>query len=328
MKLINILREIINEGVTKSKDDKITLRQTNNPGDLLITTNGDTQREGNTVYYTFEYNPQYENGEEIKKVADDIKNLKNINEEELYNITLNSIRSVFSKSFTPDTVYYLGSSKGLSAFIAQVIKDNYSKIEVLPLNKKTFPSWQNMLVDNYKELALGQTQITRIENTAKKMWNAESGKIKSSGYDVQSRKFFKPKYELEKILAREKMLFIDDNSQHGIDFAHIRNSIPEIKQVAFYVSIILPREGATSTKASRTIKQKFCLDNIDTKYFKSLTNSSGNRVLYVSSTHPQIESLKNKLKVDNVPQKIGDTTYFAFKKDTNITRIDDLVKCK
>ena len=175
-------------------------------------------------YYTFEYNPEYEDGKAIKKAADDIKDLKNINKDELYNITLSSIRTLFSKTFTPDVVYYLGSSRGLSKFIAQVIQDNYPKIEILPLNKKTFPSWQNMLVDNYKELTLGPKQLTRAENAAKKMWNAEKGKIKSSGYDVQMRKFFKSKYELEKILSREKMLFIDDNVQQGIDFSFIKTT--------------------------------------------------------------------------------------------------------
>jgi hypothetical protein len=335
MKLIDILKEIINEGVARRKDGSLTLSLINNPNDLLVTNiDGNTQREGNTVYYTFEYNPKYENGEEVKLAADDIKNLENINKEELYKLTLKSIESVFNKNFVPDVVYYLGSSKGLSSFIAKVIKDNYPDIEILPLGKKEFPSWQDMLVDDYKEQAKGQRQITRIENTAKKMWDAEGGKIKSSGYDVQTRAFFKSKYELEKILAQkeklsqEKILFVDDNAQKGIDFAHIKKMVPEAKKIAFYVSIALPREGATTTKAFNTIKKKFCLKNTDSKYFKSFTDSQKNKTLYVSSNHPEILFLKKGLKVDDVPQKIGDTTYFKFKKDTNIRSIDDIPKCE
>jgi hypothetical protein len=100
MKLIDILKEIINEGVARRKDGSLTLSLINNPNDLLVTNiDGNTQREGNTVYYTFEYNPKYENGEEVKLAADDIKNLENINKEELYKLTLKSIESVFNKNF-------------------------------------------------------------------------------------------------------------------------------------------------------------------------------------------------------------------------------------
>ena len=91
---------------------------------------------------------------------------------------------------------------------------------------------------------------------------------------------------------------------------------------------MLPREGATVTKASKTVKEKFCLKNRDPEYFKLLTSSTGNTSLYVSSKHPEISFLKKKLKVDNVPQNIGGISYYKFKPDTKITSIDSIPKCK
>jgi hypothetical protein len=334
IKLIDLLREIINEGVTRRKDGKLSLNTANTYNDLLNTNiKGSTIRGGNIVYYTFEYNPKYENGKEVKLAADDIKNLNNINENELYKLTLQSIKSIF-ENFTPDVVYHLGSSKGLSSFIAKVIGDNYPDIEISSLDKKEFPSWKDMLVDDYEKRITSPELLFHVEKIAKLMWEKEEKKIKSSGYDSKIRIYFKPKYELEKILARkeklsqEKILFVDDNTQTGIDFSHIKQAIPKAKKVVFYASIILPKEGASDTETSRAVRRTFCLKNTDPKYFKPVRDSQNNKSLLVLSSHPEILSLKKGLKINDAPEKINGQTYFRFKKGTEIESVEDIPRCE
>jgi hypothetical protein len=325
MKLIDIFKELVNEGVRKS-EGILKISPQNNPNDLLITTNGDIDRKGNTVYYTFEYNPKYRNGKEIKAAADDLKKLNNVDKEELRKTISNSLSSFVSRNFgeAPDVVYYLGSSEGLSEFIANVAKDLYPGVEVIQLNKKKFPSWEDMLVPNYKELIDSPEMLKRVENEAKKLWNTNDKEIKSSRQQPGIRVYFKSKYELEKILSREKMLFVDDNVQQGIDFGHIANQLPDTKKLMFYVAIVLPLTGSETTKAEQETKKAFCLKNVDSKYFKTLKDSKDNASLYVSSAHPEFLMLRTKEKVDPTPQTLGGISYYKFYPETKITSLEDI----
>jgi hypothetical protein len=323
MKLISILKNIV-EGVSQ-RDGKINIHPYNNPDDLLLTADYNAIRKGNTVNYTFEYNPKYENPEEIKDAANKLKALdSSIDQSKLKETIQVSLKSLFKQNFTPDVVYYLGSSQGLAEFIAKVIQEEYPEAEVLPLNKKTFPSWENMLVDNYKELINTPELLKLVQTTAQKMWYEEKGKIKSSGYLTKVRDYFKPKYELEKIIARENMLFVDDNTQYGKDFAFIKQHLPDTKNILFYATILLPLSGATTTKASTQIKKPFIFTTIDPKYFKTIKDTSGNRIFMVSSEHPQINDLKKELKIDDVPQKLPMGQYYKFKPNAGINSIEDL----
>ena len=318
MKLTNILKEILLEGVSKYKNN-IYISFQNNQTDLLSTVNSNVTRKGVTVYYTFEYNERNENPKEIKDVADELKRLKNVDENSLKEILSKSIRSFISKNFIPDVVYYLGSSEGLSKFIANIVKEEYPEIEVIPLNKKTFPSWKEMLVDDYEQKIKTKSLLKTVEDMAKEMWEKEEGKIKSSGKYSRARMYFKPKYELEKIVARNKMLFVDDNVQTGTDFQFINDHLKDVKKLMFYVAIKLPIEGAKTTKASREIRKPFCIKNLDSKYFVKTSDK-----LYVSSTHPEITSLKKILS--DVPQNIpGKGSYYYFK-NPDIKSTEDL-KC-
>jgi hypothetical protein len=331
MKLIDIFKELVNEGVRKSEGVLKVFPQ-NNPNDLLITTNGDIDRKGNTIYYTFEYNPKYRNGKEIKAAADDLKKLQNVDKGELQQTISNSLSSFVSRNFgeAPDVVYYLGSSEGLSEFIANVAKDLYPGVEVIQLNKVKFPSWKDMLIPNYKESIKSPELLTKVENQAKKLWTTNKQEIKSSKQPPDIRIYFKSKYELDKILSREKMLFVDDNVQQGIDFGHIANHLPDVKKLMFYVAIVLPLTGSETTKAEQETKKKFCLKNVDLKYFKTLKDSKGNASVYVSSAHPEFLMLRTKEKVDPTPQTLGGISYYKFYPETKIMSIEDIQnrKCK
>jgi hypothetical protein len=318
MKLTNILKEILLEGVSKYKDN-IYISFQNNQTDLLSTVNSDVTRKGVTIYYTFEYNERNENPEEIKDTADDLKDLKNVDLNSLKEVLSKSIRSFISKNFTPDVVYYLGSSKGLSKLIADIVKEEYSEIEVIPLNKKTFPSWKEMLVDDYEQKIKTKSLLNTVENMAKEMWEKEEGKIKSSGKYSRARIYFKPKYELEKIVARDKMLFVDDNVQTGTDFQFINNHLKDVRKLMFYVAIKLPIEGAKTTKASIEISKKVCLKTLDPKYFIKSPDK-----LYISNSHPEIASLKKVLS--NTSQSIPGKGIYYYFKNPNIKSIEDL-KC-
>ena len=323
MKLISILKNIV-EGVSQ-RDGKINIHPYNNPDDLLLTADYNAVRKGNTVNYTFEYNPKYENPEEVKDAANKLKALdSSIDQSKLKETIQVSLKSLFKQNFTPDVVYYLGSSQGLAEFIANVIQEEYPKAEVLPLNKKTFPSWENMLVDNYKELIKTPELLKLVQTTAEKMWYTEKGKIKSSGYLTKVRDYFKPKYELEKIIERENKLFVDDNTQYGKDFAFIKQHLPDIKNIMFYATILLPLSGATTTKASTQIKKPFIFTTTDPKYFKTIKDASGDRIFMVSSEHPQISALKKELKIDDIPLKLPMGQYYKFKPNTGINSIEDL----
>jgi hypothetical protein len=333
MKLIDIFKELVNEGVRRS-EGVLKVSPQNNRNDLLLTTNGDTERQGNTIYYTFEYNPEYKNGEEVKLAADELKDLDNaganIDKVTLGQTISDSLSSFISRNFgeAPDVVYYLGSSKGLSGFIANIVKDKYPGIEVLPLNKKKFPSWEDMLVPNYKELIKSPTILKLAQDQAKELWDNNDKEIKSSQGITRVRHYFKSKYELEKILSREKMLFVDDNVQQGIDFGHIADSLADVRKLMFYAAILLPREGAKTTKATQQEKQKFCFKNVDSKYFKTLKDSKGNASLYVSYAHPDFLMLRNTNKVEDTPQNLGGTSYYKFKPGTKITSLEDVQKKK
>jgi len=315
MKLIDIFKELVNEGVRKS-EGILKISPQNNPNDLLITTNGDIDRKGNTVYYTFEYNPKYRNGKEIKAAADDLKKLNNVDKEELRKTISNSLSSFVSRNF--------GEAPDVVEFIANVAKDLYPGVEVIQLNKKKFPSWEDMLVPNYKELIDSPEMLKRVENEAKKLWNTNDKEIKSSRQQPGIRVYFKSKYELEKILSREKMLFVDDNVQQGIDFGHIANQLPDTKKLMFYVAIVLPLTGSETTKAEQETKKAFCLKNVDSKYFKTLKDSKDNASLYVSSAHPEFLMLRTKEKVDPTPQTLGGISYYKFYPETKITSLEDI----
>jgi hypothetical protein len=331
MKLIDIFKELVNEGVRKS-EGILKVSPQNNLNDLLITTNGDIDRKGNTIYYTFEYNPKYRNGKEIKAAADDLKSLKNVDEGELQQTISNSLSSFVSRNLggAPDVIYYLGSSKGLSKLIADTAKNLYSDAEVIQLNKKKFPSWEDMLVPNYKELIDSPEMLKRVETEAKNLWSTNDKEIKSTKRQNDIRIYFKSKYELDKILSREKMLFVDDNVQQGIDFGHIANQLPDTKKLMFYAAMVLPLAGSETTKAEQETKKKFCLKNVDLKYFKTLKDSKGNASVYVSSAHPEFLMLRTKQKVDPTPQTLGGVSYYKFYPETNITSLEDIKtrKCK
>jgi hypothetical protein len=124
------------------------------------------------------------------------------------------------------------------------------------------------------------------------------------------------------------MLFVDDNTQHGIDFGYIAKHLPDVKKLMFYAAILLPREGAKVTKIEKQEKQKFCFKNTDSKYFKALKDSKGNASLYVSYAHPDFLMLRNTNKVEDTPQNLGGTSYYKFKPGTKITSLEDIQKKK
>lgn len=313
------------EGISFT-NGKYTFNPQNSMNDLLIYKPDTTDRKGTTVYYSFEINPKIEGGAKFKMAADAIKNLDNsVAFETLEDPIREGIRSSMA-NLKPDAIYYLGSSKGLSSFLGDIAQDMYPDVEVLPLTKKTFPIWKDMLIDDYQTVIKNPTYVKAVEKEAERMWNAEGGKIKSSGYTPRFRSYFKPKYELEDILDTKRILFLDDNVQSGTDLSIIEKSV-EKGQCFFYTPIILPRDGSNKSpkeQAAKTIKVD--LTKADLKIanmFKTFTQN-GEKRLYMSAKHPKYKRLQTKNFIED--NSIQHPTLGRFHRFANpkIVTIDDI----
>jgi len=315
VKLKDILKEI-NEGILFS-DGKYKFSPQNTPNDILIYDPGVITRKNTSIFYSFKINPNLESGEEFKLAADAIKNLDNTVD---FNTLEEPIKDGIKRSMAdnqPDIIYYLGSSKGLSSLLGDIAQEVYPKVKVLPLNKKTFPSWENMLVDNYKSLVKDPKYLSALEKEAQRMWSQEGGKIKSSEYTPRFRQYFKSKYELDNILNTNKILFLDDNVQKGIDLGLIETLLSN-KQCFFYTPMLLPLEGSKVSpkqKASKVIK--IGLTKRDLKMddmFKTFTQE-GEKRLYISFKHPKFKDLLSKFFIEK--NSINHPTLGRFHRFTN-----------
>jgi hypothetical protein len=309
----------VDEGLKFSEDkNKIIVNSHNSEDDLLFLNFKDATIGGVNVYYSMEYNQKNPNAKDIKQLSDNIKQLKVINIEELYNILKSDLEKMFNLNYTPKVVYYLDSSAPLSKMIADVIKENFSDIKVLPLYKIKFPSWEDMLIPDYKSKIKSEDFLARVEKAAQKIWQENEGKIKSSGLNKEIRDYFKPKYDLDKIIEDKHMMFIDDNVQTGTDFKTISNKFFNNSSILFYAAIRLNIAGSTSTQASRNAKAvkipfEFKYDDL-----KKFSNNVG-----VKSTYSDISKLISKGYVKKDTIKLGGTTYYVFA-NTDIT-LDDLL---
>lgn len=316
-----ILNEILLEEGIFVKDNDVVFSASNNISDLLHTNLKDANLGGVYVNYSIEYNQENPNGSEIKDLADKLKELDLTNEEEekLRDLISKDIEKLSSKNFKPKTVYYLESSAPLSKMIGDIIKDSISDVEVLPLNKIKFPSWEDMLVPDYKDEVESEGLIQRIESAAKKMWETNEGVIKSSKLDPSIRKYFKPKYNLEDILEKEKLMFVDDNVQTGADFKSISDKFFNSSKIMFYAAIKLTRTGAKTTKASRIAtsdKIPFEFSREDLIQFPFGVG--------VKSTYNNLNKLRNKGYISKAPTNVPNKgTYYLFN-NTKLT-IDDLI---
>ena len=311
----------VDEGLKFNKDkDKIIITLYNNPNDLLLLGLKDATIGGVNVYYSMEYNQQIEDAKDIKKLSDDIKDLNNaINKEELYNVLKRDLQSLFTTNYKPKTVYYLESSAPLSKMIGEIIKDIAPDTQVLPLYKIKYPSWKDMLIPDYETQIKSENFLIRVERAAQKMWEENDGKVKSSGYDTETRKYFKPKYDIDKIIEDKKMMFIDDNVQTGTDFKTISNKFNDNSTLLFYAAIRLNRVSSTSTTASRNAKTAKIPFEFKPDDLKKFSNNVG-----VKSTYSDIGKLISKGYVTKNAIKLGGNTYYLFA-NTNIT-LDDLIK--
>jgi len=202
----------------------------------------------------------------------------------------------------------------------------YPAVEVLPLNKKTFPVWKDMLIDDYEKAVDDPKYITAIEKEAQRMWANEKGKIKSSGYTPRFRSFFKPKYELDDILDIKRILFLDDNIQSGTDL-NIIEKFAKDSQCFFYTPILLPKDSSKRSpkqQAARTnkvdlTKQDLKIDSM----FKTFTQN-GEKRLYLSAKHPKYKRLQTKNFIEQ--DSINHPTLGRFHRFTNpkIVTKDDI----
>ena len=317
IKLLDIVTNIVKEGASL-EGDKVIFSKENNNNDLLHIGLKDADIGGVNVKYSMDYNQENPNASEIKNLADRIKNLELDNKEELRDMLFKDISSLFSSNFKPKTVYYLGSSAPLSKMIGDIIKKNFSDINVFPLDKIKFPSWKDMLVPNYEAEIESENMLKRVETAAKKMWVDNKGAIKSSKLDPLLRKYFKPKYDLDNVLEKEALMFVDDNVQTGTDFKIISDKFFNSSKIMFYTAIRLSRAGAKTTKASLIATSK----NIPFPFKKEdlMKFPSG---VGVKSTYNNIEKLKSKGYVSKAPTNTQGKTYYLFK-NSKLT-IDDLI---
>lgn len=313
------------EGISFS-DGKYKFSPKNGPTDLLHYSPGTAERKQSTIFYSFEINPDLKDGEKFKQAADAIKNLDDIVDFESLE---EPIKKGIIQSMTglkPDLIYYLGSSKGLSSLLGSIAQEVYSDVEVLPLNKKTFLTWEDMLVDNYKELINEPKRLALVQKEAQRMFTQEKGKIKSSGYMPQLRKYFKPKYELDEIAKVRRVLFLDDNVQSGLDLNTIEKSLGG-RQCFFYTPILLPIGGSklsNQQKASKTTKVDLTKKDLKlTQLFKTFTQN-GEKHLYLSVKHPKFKRLLDKKFIEK--DSLEHPTLGRFHKFSNpkIRSIEDI----
>ena len=248
--------DILKEGVRFDDNGEILISTNNVPDDLLIIKNGFVTKFDTTICYSLEYNNESKDikGLNIKTISNELKKLNIKSKESLNKIITDGVNYTKGRVFnnrTLNKVYYLGSGASLSKYIADVIGQEF-EVEVLPLNKIIFPTWQDMLVDDYKEKIVDVGKIKKVEDLAQRIWNENKGKLKSSGYfkgplNQWRRDYFKPKYE-EIIEELSTVLFVDDNFQNGLDFKHISKNFRT--QPMFYALIKL-NENSTQTKQEK-----------------------------------------------------------------------------
>jgi hypothetical protein len=319
---LNILNEIFIEEGIYIKDNNVIFTISNGINDLLHINLKNNIIKGVNVFYSMDYNQDYPKGSEIKDLADKIKylNLTNEEKEKLYNIISKDINNVFSRNFKPKTVYYLESSAPLSKTIGDIIKDNYSDIEVLPLKKIEFPSWEDMLISDYKDKIKSKDILQMVENIAKDMWKNNKGVIRSSKTITSSiRDYFKPKYNLEDILEKEKIMFVDDNIQTGTDFKSISDKFFNIPALGFYAAIRINIGGSKSTQASKILKTIMLPFKFKREDLLQLKNN-----IAVKNTHPDIKILISKGYVDKIPSTVPNKGIYYIFKNNNL-KIDDLI---
>ena len=280
IKLLDIVKNIINEGASL-EGDKVIFSKDDNPSDYLFHTAYSDKIKNNYVAYSFSYNDEQDGNITKTKVADAIKQLKLDpgEEKKLFEIIKNDIKFLIPKV---DIVYSLGSGAPLSEAVKKLITEMYN-IPGVSVDKVKFEDPLDMLLPNYKaiiekninssKLAQNkpkesiqkaiQNTIKSVEAEAKAMFKDTGGVIKSSGRYTKARPYFKVKYDLSKIIKpekRTKILFVDDNVQTGKDFADVKNYVEENfgknADTMFYVPIKLPKASATDSESTRRQKKK------------------------------------------------------------------------
>ncbi len=325
IKLVDILKELLVEGINLDKTTgKTIISNTNNSDDLLFTGGlKEATISGVDVWYSIEYNKDNPNADDMAILADNIKELKNVDQTQIHDLIKKDIEKLLDiYTFKPKTVYYLDSSAPLSKLIGNIIKEIDPKIDVLPLYKIKWPSSKDLLVSNYKELISSPSILSSVEEIAQKVWEKNDGKFKSTGIPPKYRAYFKSKYDLDKILEKNSILFVDDNIQTGTDFKSINDKFKDSSHIAFYTAIRLSRTGKKTTPASIAAKSNkipsiFKFTESDLKQF-----SNG---LGLKSTYNELKKLQDKGYVEKGSTVLPNgTTYYFFKNKE--LKIADLLK--
>ena len=319
------LIDILNEGIEYGPNGNYVLNQENTYKDILYTGNFIATIKNTVIYYSIKYNHD-KRGEKNYAAATDIKNLNGIDKDTLKPVILNTIKSMVADRFMFKKVYFLESSAPLSKLIAETIKDNYPDVELFPLYKIKYPTWKDMLIDDYETKIETKSFLDRVETAAKLMWEETGGKIKSSGRDTGQgvRNYFKPKYDLQQ-LTEPDILFVDDNYQTGKDYTTITNHYPPNQQdrLLFYAAVQLPpnsKESESDAKQKKAEKTKLKLlvpadeipgiEAVDIKDLKSFSNKA--TVNIGASNKGKYYDLIKAGYIQSKPLSVGGYLYYPF----------------
>ena len=297
IKLTNLLPESLlleyRTGIGMDENGKIDYYKPSDP-DALYTFNSDgikSKKQGNDIYHSMEP----EAGADINQMrafSDKLKNM-DFDGDDKTKVT-NFLKTHIPKGILgvleatneiPTSVYAMGSSSGLSKFMAdsliKAVRDKYG-IDIEDkgvLNKKVFSEPEDMIdwdeINKIEDPKKKENITKAVKNTALNIWFDNDGKIKSSNsiYPTQ-RKYFKSKYEIDQILGDKTPFIIDDNFQQGIDFNKIKNSFTEDQNPIFYTLYRFPEE--TDEKRIRSNKEGAKKINLELPRTSVTKNAFGN----------------------------------------------------
>jgi hypothetical protein len=301
------LLDLIKEGLGYDKNQEIYYNPNNTTKDLLHLNNpNNTKTIGDLViYYTFDYNNDRK-GIYIKPLADKVKELNGIDKETLKPAILYTIKGMLNGiNWRFKKVCYLDSTAGLSKTIAEIIKEEYSNVDIFPLNKIVYPKWEDMLVDDYKNKIKSPKVREIAEDAAKKMFEGklegEGAKIRSSHMKETVRQYFKPKYYLDDLIEPD-ILFVDDNFQTGTDYNSILSHYPKNQRnyLRFYAAIRLPKSSKktdkeiAATKGSKTKLTEPQPGKISVTQAKAQDREQ--RMLAIINNEPTTKNLLNQIQ--------------------------------
>jgi len=237
MKLLNILRNILKEGVTLNDDDDTlninVIRSTDTPEDPFFINRDKkfVKKGGIPTYYGISPNPSL-NGDLVTKVYDNTKDINNISTENLYKLIL-----LTAPSMAVDYIIALPSSAGLNTLLLSALQQKYkvldknilsdiSKIEYFiddmvnqekyasadPVTQKMIDTWMRSLKKRYPDNP--------------KMPIKKSSSIKSNHPGLQSgaRGLLNPVYAVnQKLPTFGRVLVVDDFLIGGTSLREVYN---------------------------------------------------------------------------------------------------------